>query len=288
MKEWTDDDQKQLRAACDVLEASSFIADVSRAVGKPLAQSVQRWLPASANATLHRFSQKALAYALVTAFTTLPSTQDSQPNHRLHQVGIGISGAVGGWFGIGGLVVDLPVSTLLLLRSIGDVARHHGEDVHTLHTQLACLEIFALSGARERILIDTDRATDNALYSAYYAVRLALAPALQYTIQYAAQQSTHWLTDVSTPIIAQLITQIAARFSLVVSQKGLVQTLPFLGAISGATINVLFMQHFQTLAEGHFTIRRLERRYGAPAVEAAYRTLITGAIPNMQNEYEYE
>ena len=35
-------------------------------------------------------------------------------------------------------------------------------------------------------------------------------------------------------------------------------------------MNYVFMEHFQRLAKGHFTVRRLERRYGAAAVKVAY------------------
>jgi len=34
----------------------------------------------------------------------------------------------------------------------------------------------------------------------------------------------------------------------------------------------MFMGHFQQIAEGHFTIRRLERRYGRELVESLYRS----------------
>jgi hypothetical protein len=38
-------------------------------------------------------------------------------------------------------------------------------------------------------------------------------------------------------------------------------------------VNAIFMRHFEDVAHGHFTIRRLERRYGRETVEAAYRAL---------------
>jgi len=33
---------------------------------------------------------------------------------------------------------------------------------------------------------------------------------------------------------------------------------------------MVFMEHYQQLAQGHFTIRKLERRYGAPEIETVY------------------
>jgi len=42
------------------------------------------------------------------------------------------------------------------------------------------------------------------------------------------------------------------------------------GAVTGALVNVAFMQHFDDVARGHFIVRRLERRYESKALRAAY------------------
>ncbi|MDH3252238.1 MAG: EcsC family protein, partial [Ignavibacteria bacterium] len=39
------------------------------------------------------------------------------------------------------------------------------------------------------------------------------------------------------------------------------------------TINLVFMSHFQDMARGHFTIRRLERSYGENLVRQEYERL---------------
>ncbi|MNL60800.1 hypothetical protein D3C87_1846440 [compost metagenome] len=41
--------------------------------------------------------------------------------------------------------------------------------------------------------------------------------------------------------------------------------------MGGSSINVLFMDHFQDMARGHFVIRRLERKYGAEEVRRHYQ-----------------
>jgi hypothetical protein len=45
---------------------------------------------------------------------------------------------------------------------------------------------------------------------------------------------------------------------------------PVLGALGGAAVNTAFVVHFQMLARGHFTVRRLERIYGKGTVRMAY------------------
>ena len=46
------------------------------------------------------------------------------------------------------------------------------------------------------------------------------------------------------------------------------------GAIGGAAVNLAFIEQYYGLARGHFTVRRLERGYGAEAVRAEYDQLI--------------
>jgi hypothetical protein len=48
---------------------------------------------------------------------------------------------------------------------------------------------------------------------------------------------------------------------------------PIIGALGGAAVNYAFIDHFQEIARAHFTVRRLERRYGKDAVRAAYDKL---------------
>jgi EcsC protein family len=47
---------------------------------------------------------------------------------------------------------------------------------------------------------------------------------------------------------------------------------PMIG-LGGAAVNYAFIDHFQEIARAHFTVRRLERRYGKDAVRMAYDRL---------------
>ena len=71
----------------------------------------------------------------------------------------------------------------------------------------------------------------------------------------------------------RLIAQVASRFGFVVTQKAAAQTIPVIGALGGAPVNYAFIDHFQSVARGHFTVRRLERKYGKDIIFAAYEQL---------------
>lgn len=77
----------------------------------------------------------------------------------------------------------------------------------------------------------------------------------------------------AAPALARLTAALAERFGVLVTEKGAAELVPVLGAAGGATINLAFMDHFQNMAEGHFTVRALERKYGERIVQAACEQL---------------
>ena len=72
------------------------------------------------------------------------------------------------------------------------------------------------------------------------------------------------------PLLVRFIAQVASRFGVVVTQKVAAQALPVVGALGGAAVNYAFIEHFQEVARGHFTVRRLERVYGKNFVRTEY------------------
>jgi hypothetical protein len=79
----------------------------------------------------------------------------------LHKVLAATSGAVGGSLGLAALPIELPISTVIMLRSIGDIARAEGEDLQDPETALSCLQVFALGGSKGEL---------DAANSGYFAV----------------------------------------------------------------------------------------------------------------------
>jgi hypothetical protein len=167
-------------------------------------------------------------------------------------------------FGLGALAIELPLTTTFMLRSIAEIAQHEGEDLSQIEARLACLEVFAFG---------TKRSGDN-LDVGYYAARALIS---KYTSDVAALVLERGAIDASAPVVTSLVSEIVSRFGLVVSDKVAAGAVPILGAVGGATVNVIFMDHFQRIARGHFTLRRLERSYGAANVRRHYAELAAGA-----------
>ncbi|QGM44863.1 EcsC family protein [Methylocystis heyeri] len=253
----TSADLAALEEAVAALERSSFARKLSHMVGNRISFA-GRALPEKLQYIGSLAARRALESALGVALNSLrgkPISADARLRHR--QLAM-VSGALGGAMGLASLPVELPISTTIMLRAIADIARQEGEDLTDPTAAMACLEVFALGGHGEE---------GKVMEGGYLALRGLFAK----TVSDAAAYVTHTgVVSESAPALARLIGAIAGRFGVVVSQKTAAQAAPIIGAISGAVINVAFTEHFQTLARGHFTVRRLERAYGPHEIRAEY------------------
>ena len=256
----TELDLADLARAKKLLENPGFIAKAADAVGTPI-NRLLRALPEKASAAIQTATRTALEKALKVAVSTLGGKSGHEPSNIWHKVAALATGAAGGAFGLASLPIELPVTTTIMLRSMADIARSKGEDLRTPESALACIEVFALGATTK---------DDDAAESAYYAVRIALARSVSEAAEYLAGKAA---VEKGAPALVRLIATVAERFGVVVAEKAAAVLVPILGAVGGAAINVAFMDHFQDMAEGHFTVRDLERKYGTDVVRAAYDKL---------------
>lgn len=256
----TTTDIEDLRTAKALLEHPGLAARISNALGSPIERSFDM-LPKSLNTAVMGATRKAIEGALHVALHTLDHARAAGPANRIHKLAVGTTGAAGGAFGLAALAVELPLSTAIMLRSIADIARSEGEDLRSVDTRLQCLQVLALGGRA---------AGDDAAEAAYFTARAAMAKAVSEAARFLAQQSA---VQQGAPVIVRLIAQVASRFSVTVSQKVAAQAVPVLGAVGGALVNTVFIDHFQDMARGHFIVRRLERRYGPDEVRRVYNEI---------------
>jgi hypothetical protein len=247
----------ELKRAKQLLEAPSLSAKIAGTLGAPVERGL-KLLPERVKSSINKAAEKAMLGALNLAVKTLGDDKKASASERTHKLAAATTGAVGGAFGILALSIELPISTTIMLRAIADIARSEGENIQHIDTKLACLEVFALGGRTK---------DDDAAESAYFAARAALASAVSEATKYLAQKG---FSKTGAPALVQLVSAIAARFGIVVTEKAAAQLIPLLGAAGGATINTIFMSHFQDVARGHFIVRRLEKIHGIEPVQKAY------------------
>jgi len=209
-------DLADLARAKALLESPGLAIQLSNYVGAPMEYLLAKKLPGGASALVNRAARRAVEAGYRAAAGTLRQGEvGARASNRLHKLAVAGTGAVGGFFGLAGLLVELPITTATMLRSIADIARSEGESPAHDGTRLACIEVLALGGSRS---------DDDAAEAGYFASRAALA-----------------------------------------------QAAPVIGAASGAALNLVFISHFQRMAQGHFIVRRLERAHGPALVRSLYR-----------------
>ncbi len=258
-------DIHQLQQAKQILENPGLAVRISNTLGTPVEKGLS-YLPDDWQKMVGKITRKALTKASNAAVFTLNDIPGEDNSNSWHKVGAALSGGVGGFFGVAAIAFELPLSTTIIMRSIADIARSEGEEVTSIETKMACLEVFAMGGKTSG---------DDAAESAYYAVRYALAKSVTDASEMIA---TKGLSEEIAPLMVSLISKIAERFGVQVTQKAAAQAIPAIGAAGGSIINTLFIDHFQDMAKGHFTIRKLERIYGEDEVKSVYDSLPGGEV----------
>ncbi len=256
-----DADLRDLRRARHLLDNPGLAIELANHLGRPVEWGLEK-LPARAHDLVVSSTRKAMEAALGVAIRTMDGRAQEGPGNWRHRLAVIATGAAGGAFGLAGLPLELPISTTIMLRSVAAHARAQGEDVASPETRMNCILVLALGGPTP---------SDDAADVGYFAVRTALARAVADAAQYLAERAlVDAAADRGAPAIARLVAAVASRFAPRVADKVVAQLAPALGAVGGAAINTLFIDHYQDMAWGHFTIRRLERTYGAGEVRRAY------------------
>jgi EcsC protein family len=268
------EDRALLQHAFNELECTSLAIRLSALLGRQ-ASTLASFIPASLAETANRAAEAAIRSSLALALKSLAG-KPLQDRRRLHNSLAVLAGAAGGALGLPGLPLELPFSTTIILRSIADIARAEGQDLGDPRGVLGCLEVFALGGRAPlgAGLYLRGQDTEGAclrngaiLETGYFALRAILAQSVSEAAGYLAGRGAATKT---APAIVQFTARIGAHFGVAVSQKLAAQSVPLIGAAGGAAINFAFADHFQAIARGHFTVMRLERRYGGRIIREEY------------------
>lgn len=212
------------------------------------AENVLKRLPDPVSDQLDNLTFKALE----TSFNVAARSRAALPDQSdwLNTVVTMGTGAAGGLAGLPSAVAELPVTTTVILRAVQGIAAEHGFDLDEETTRLDCLQVFAAAGPL---------ASDDGIDTSFLSMRLGLTGA---TLQ-------------------GLISRVAPRLAAVLGQKLAAQTVPILGAVSGAAINYAFTSYYQDMARVTFGLRLLadELNEERTSVIAEFRRRVEGPPP---------
>ncbi len=243
-----------------IMQGLNYVGDGIEKTTKLLPDKIQKKIGEKANSILMRVIQINLK-------TMSKRKPNKEASNKTYKAGVMISGVGFGLFGFFGFAADLFVTTKLMMRSILDIARSKGEDLTDIETQLSCLSVFALGGKSKN---------DDGVETGYYATRILLSGSIKKVSVYFAENGvTHAIERMAlgSPM-TQLIAKIASRYEMAAIEKFAAEGTPIVGAIGGGSINLIFIHHFQKMAEAHFTIRQLERKYGEEVIREKYNEIV--------------
>jgi hypothetical protein len=271
-------DRAFIAAAVRKLERPGRLAEFLNTMGKP-AEAIIKALPAWASSRIERALQRALLDAVGWATKTLDGSIHADEKNlstlssvviksraAMHVTAAAILGGFGGAFGIAALPFELPVTTLVILRSIAAIARDFDADLDDPATRLECVSVLSLGGPA---------LGDDTMDSSYLSSRLALAFLVRDAGRFITGKTTLQLSEAlargAAPEVTRLIGAIANRFGYLALDIAYAEMVPIAGAVGGAALNAYFNKFFNQIAYYHFGLRRLERIYGEEAVQAIYR-----------------
>lgn len=261
-------DLDDLHRAVKLLESPSLTARLSNAVGSVI-ETGFALLPGDASKEIGSVVEAALHHAADIAFRTLENEPNRQASTVWNKVYTGLSGAVGGSLGWVTMLAEVPASTVLMVRAIADIARSEGFDLDDIETKSSCLEVLALGG---------NSGDDDDSDMGYYTFRGFAAASVnemgKALAEVAAKNASKQAQIVSTTQVGELLSKViqlvAERLGIVITQKLATMMVPVVGAVAGATVNIMFMDYYQDVARGHFIVKRLEKKYGVNDVRATY------------------
>lgn len=218
-----------------VIKVAESLGDAASWAGGHVADALKEKLGKDVSEKIHAMTTELLWNFQSGSMVGLDAKGGGDRWEWFHKAVVVASGATGGFFGLPGLLWDLPITTTNIMRSVADIARaYSGEDISSDNTKRACIEVFAMGSP----LLEDDDAE-----LGYWAARVG----------------------VSHASVELLIKAVAARFGVVISEEVLAQTVAIVGALAGGTLNYAFIDYYQEMARVHFAVRGVERRAPAPS-----------------------
>lgn len=263
-------DFADLKKAVKLLETPCLTAQITSLLGSPVEFLVKK-LPSGAQNQIYGIVEAALHKAVKAALFTMDD-EFTPASTKTHKALAAMTGAIGGVFGFAGLPFELPASTIIMMRSVADVARSEKFSLSDVHVQMQCVAVFGLEGKKS-----------NSADAGYYAARAgmpafaaAFSKELGKIAKDAANKGASKVSSEAAKWFAELIAKVATRFGVTITEKMAAQAVPVVGALTAATLNVLFTDFYQDMARGHFVVLRLEEKYGDPAIQTAYSKILNG------------
>lgn len=271
-----------------IIEATEYLGDfASKGLG-----AASKILPKPARSAIQSAVSSALTWGLSQANKGVAHTHSDERQTWLgwlgdtlsgpwfHRIAAVASGAAGGSLGVLTATADVGVSTMLILRSVQEIAREYGEDLSEPDALADCLSVLAMGGPRSE---------DDGLDHEFWEIRLGLKIAIREDALLKAMNAGLKNPVGKMAINSKFITKIleSEAFKRVVERFGIKtleafagKAVPVVGALSGAYINYAFLSYYQKMAHVLYRLKKLEKAYDKDQVVSCYMVVVSGLKAN--------
>lgn len=216
------------RIAKDYVSASGLGMDLMLAIGGG-ADVVFKHVPDAFRGALDRAVLTGLEKALYAADASRRMT--GRCPSLVERCVPGITGALGGLGGLPGAIIEVPVAVAVIFRGVLEAAEEQGFSSAEEETKKEALRVFAMGGP----FCEDDGAE----------MALIVTKA-----------------SVTGQTLSGLIQKAAPHLASALGPKIMAQSVPVLGAVSGAAINTVFAGYYREMAKVRFSILREARERG--------------------------
>ena len=150
-----------------------------------------------------------------------------------------LTGALGGAGGLATSLAELPVTVTVILHSILRAAEAEGFDTSLPEVRAEALRVLSSGGPL---------AEDDGVNTSFLGARLT----------------------VTGPALHKLLAKVVPGFAAVLGQKLAAQSVPLLGAVSGAALNAAFLTYYREAAHIRFGLLRLSLIHGVVPVRERF------------------
>jgi len=256
-----DEELKLLFIAKKNLEKPNLFIKLTDYLGMPLEYGLKK-LPVFARNKVGFIVDKSLKASYKIALFTISNNSSIVKQKYYNRAFTTLFGGIGGAFGIGGAIAEIPISTTIIFREMAQNALKHQFDVRDPKVMLEVLSCFSYGGRSS---------LDDEVNSSYFTVRASLTKSISEAAAYMVEKVAGDLADdFAKPVIVKLLEKIGSRFGVVISDQIAAKSIPIIGAVGAITINNLFLSHFSDISDAHFFILKMERKYGKEIVEKNY------------------
>ncbi|NEN74985.1 EcsC family protein [Pelistega sp. NLN82] len=269
------EDLTKLEQAVVLLESPTLTAQITNLLGKVVKIDL---LPNYIQGKIVGIAEQALDTIFNVASSTMEDKQKAS-SPLLHKLAAAATGGAGGFFGMTAILVEMPISITIMMRSILDIAREEGFSLRSYETRMECIKVFGLGSNLSQ--------DDDESESGYFLSRVALDRITQSlsktAMEIAAKDigvkqfaTTNIPSQIIEPVskaMIKLIQAVAQRFGIVLTEEAAAKLVPGLGAVTGSMLNTMFVDYYQDMAKGHFMVKKLEQKYSEELIKTEYQRI---------------